>query len=69
MLLKIFLLINCAWLIHSQCIIENDNNMLIYALCSGLYTIENATDACNQNGYELVQDNQTVYSVVTNIFK
>jgi hypothetical protein len=50
----------------SKCNIQYATN--IYALCSGSYTLDNATSACNLNGYVLVADNQSVHSIINSLY-
>ena len=46
--------------------IVNDD---VYALCQGQFTIDNASATCNFNGYMLVADNDSIYSIINSIFK
>jgi hypothetical protein len=51
---------------QSKCNIQNPTD--IYALCSGSYTLDNATSACNLNGYVLVADNESVHRIINSFY-
>jgi hypothetical protein len=54
--------------VSATCTAERFGN-IVYALCNGTYTIENATAACNTNGYYLAGigtiNNETIWKSLT----
>ncbi len=55
----------------TACTVKSFNGT-VYALCNGVYTYENATEACYLNGYSIAQfgslENDTIFDTVSNNF-
>ena len=62
---RIYLNANCDITSCSVSIYKNTT----YALCNGTYTIETAIEACNKNGYDLVDFELIKNETVLNNFK
>jgi hypothetical protein len=68
----IFLLNSSLIGVSATCTVERFGNT-VYALCNGTYTIENATVACNLNGYYLAGissiNNETIWKTLSSKIK
>ena len=67
---KLFIIIalfNGSYNYQSTCSIQK-NVTIIYALCSGSFTLENSTNACKLNGYVLVADNESINTIIHNFY-